>query len=121
MIHILNNMNYDDNLQLGAMMHKLLNHKIKMLTIDEIQDNHKLRLEHLNMKYNFKIEDKDAQEVALFQGQFQGKCRNDRKIGHKAQNCKIYKISICSNAGKHQHSANQQWKRCNMKIIYTWI
>jgi hypothetical protein len=57
MIHILNNMNYDDNLQLGAMMHKLLNHKIKMLTIDEIQDNHKLRLEHLNMKYNFKIAD----------------------------------------------------------------
>ena len=40
------------------------------------------------MKSNEDNEDENVQDVALFGGQFKGKCRNYGMIGCKAQNCK---------------------------------
>ena len=85
MIHILNNMTSDYDLQL-AMMEKRINGTLNPLTVDEIRDDLNLRFERLNMKSS---EDENVQYVALFGGQFKGKCRNCGMIGHKAQNCKI--------------------------------
>ena len=85
-LHILNNMTADYDLQL-AMMEKRLNDKTNPLTVDEIRDDLNLRFERLNEKTN-NNEDEDNQDVAFFGGQFKGKCRNCGVIGHKARDCK---------------------------------
>ena len=84
-LHVLNNMTSDYNLQL-AMMEKRLNDKVNPLTIDEIRDDLNLRFERLNEKSNEDNENVDNQDVAFFGGQFKGKCRNCGVIGHKASN-----------------------------------
>jgi hypothetical protein len=50
-LHILNNMTADYNLQL-AMMGKRLNNKVSPLTVDDIRDDLNLRFERLNEKNN---------------------------------------------------------------------
>ncbi len=85
-LHILNNMTADYDLQL-AMMEKRLNDKVNPLTVDEIRDDLNLRFERLNKKNNDN-ENEDNQDVAFFSGQFKGKCRNFGVIGHKARDCK---------------------------------
>jgi hypothetical protein len=87
-LHILNNMTEDYDLQL-AMMEKRVTDKSNPLTIDEIRDNLNLRFERLNEKQNEESEHDSNQEVAFFGGQLKGKCRYCGAIGHKAKDCKL--------------------------------
>ena len=63
-LHILNNMTADYDLQL-AMMEKRLNDKANPLTVDEIRDDLNLRFERLNEKTN-NNESEDNQDVDSF-------------------------------------------------------
>jgi hypothetical protein len=65
MIHILNNMTLDYDLQL-ALMEKHINDKLNPLTVDEIRDDLNLRFERLNMKSNDESGNEEHQDVALF-------------------------------------------------------
>jgi hypothetical protein len=87
-IHILNNMTDDYDLQL-AMMEKRVTDKSNPLTIDKIRDNLNLRFERLNEKQNEESENDNNQEVVFLCGQFKGKCRNRGAIGHKGKDCKL--------------------------------
>jgi hypothetical protein len=64
-LHILNNMTDDYDLQL-TMMEKRVTHKSNPLTIDEIRDNLNLRFKRLNEKQNEQSENDNNQEVAFF-------------------------------------------------------
>jgi hypothetical protein len=77
-LHILNNMTADYNLQL-AMMEKRINDKINLLTVDGIRADLNLRFERLNEK-----KDDSGNE----DNQYKGKCRNCGMMGHKSVNCK---------------------------------
>jgi DNA-binding cell septation regulator SpoVG len=74
-LHILNNMTDDHDLQL-AMMEKRVTDNSNLLTIDEIRDDLNLRFKRFNEKQNEEIEINNNQEVASFGGQFKGKCQN---------------------------------------------
>ena len=87
MIHILNNLTSDYELQL-ALMERRVGDKEKPLTVEEIRAELSLRFERLNMG-STNNDDKDVMEdQALFSGQFKGKCRNCGQIGHKSYQCK---------------------------------
>jgi hypothetical protein len=83
-LHILNNMTDDYDLQL-AMMEKRVTDKSNPLTIDKIRDDLNLIFERLNEKQNEKIVDDNNQEAEFFGDQFKGKCQNCGAIGHKAK------------------------------------
>jgi CRISPR/Cas system-associated endoribonuclease Cas2 len=68
-LHILNNMTEDYDLQL-AMMEKIVTDKSNPVTIYKIRDNLNLRFERLNEKKNEESENDNNQEVAFFGGQF---------------------------------------------------
>jgi hypothetical protein len=85
-LHILNNMTANYDLQL-AMMEKRINNKINPLTVDEIRADLNLRFERLNEKKD-DTDNKDNEDVAFFGGQYKGKCRNCGMMGHKSTNCK---------------------------------
>jgi hypothetical protein len=68
-------------------MKKRINDKINPLTVDEIRADLNLRFERLNEKKD-DTDNEDKQDVALFGGQFKGKCRNCGMMGHKSINCK---------------------------------
>jgi hypothetical protein len=85
-LHILNNMTADYDLQL-AMMEKRINDKINPLTVDKIRADLNLRFERLNEKKD-DTDNEDNQDVAFFGGQFKGKCRNCGMMGHKLISCK---------------------------------
>jgi hypothetical protein len=63
-LHILNNMTDDYDLQF-AMMEKRVMDKSNPLTIDEIRDDLNLRFERLNQKQNEESENDNNQEVAF--------------------------------------------------------
>ena len=111
-LHILNNMTADYDLQL-AMMEKRLNDKANPLTVDEIRDDLNLRFERLNEKTN-NNESEDNQDVAFFGGQFKGKCRNCGVIGHKARDCKS---KLCQNGGQNGGNQNNFQGNSNQGII----
>jgi hypothetical protein len=67
-LHILNNMTDDYDLQL-AMMEKRVTNISNPLTIDENQDYLNLRFERLNEKQNEQNENDNYQEVAFFGSQ----------------------------------------------------
>jgi Zinc knuckle len=101
-LHFLNNMTADYDLQL-AMMEKRFNDKMNPLTVDEIRDDFNLRFERLNEKANYN-ENEDNQEVAFFGGPFKGKCRNCGAIGHKARDCKSKSYQNGGqNSGNHRN------------------
>ena len=104
MIHILNNMTSDYDLQL-AMMEKRINDKMNPLTIDEIRADLNLRFERLNMELSDDNENEGVEDLALFGGQFKGKCRNCGAIGHKAQDCKNKTQQNGTNHGNSQNGA----------------
>jgi hypothetical protein len=87
MIHILNNMTSDYDLQL-ALMERRINDKVSPLTVDEIRDDLNLKFERLNIKSYDESGNEELQDVAFFGGQFKGKCRNCCMIGHKSRDCK---------------------------------
>jgi hypothetical protein len=112
-LHILNNMTEDYDLQL-AMMEKRVMDKSNPLTIDEIRDDLNLRFERLNEKQNEESENDNDQEVAFFGGQFKGKCRNCGAIGHKAKNCKS---KMSQNGGQSSGNHNNLKKIQIMALI----
>jgi hypothetical protein len=65
MIHTLNNMRSEYDLQI-AIMEKRINNKVDPLTIDEIREDLSLGFERLNMKANEEIESEVAEDLALF-------------------------------------------------------
>jgi hypothetical protein len=67
-LHILNNMTANYDLQL-AMMEKRINDKINPLTVDEIRADLNLIFERLNEKKDDN-DNEDDQDVAFFGGQF---------------------------------------------------
>jgi hypothetical protein len=87
-LHIIDNMTDYYDLQL-AMMEKRVTDKSNPLTIDEIRDDLSLRFERSNEKQNKQSKNDKNQEVALFGGQFRGKCRNRGAIGYEVKNYRL--------------------------------
>jgi hypothetical protein len=71
MIHVLNNITSDYDLQL-ALMEKRIGDKEKTLTVEEIRADLSLRFERLNMNSSENGDVEDLEEHALFSGQFKG-------------------------------------------------
>jgi gag-polypeptide of LTR copia-type len=103
MIHILNNLNSDYELQL-AMMERRVGDIEKPLTVEEIRGELSLRYERLNMKSSNNSEGKVLEENAFFSGQFKGKCQSCGQIGHKSFQCK--------NRGSHHGENNGNSSGC---------
>jgi hypothetical protein len=87
MIHTLNNLTSDYDLQL-ALMERRVGDADKPLTVEEFRGEINLRFERLNMKTSTNEESEVLEEQALFSGQFEGKCRNCGQVGHKSFQCK---------------------------------
>jgi gag-polypeptide of LTR copia-type/Zinc knuckle len=87
MIHMLNNLTSDYELQL-ALMEKRVGDAEKPLTVEEIKAELSLRFEMLYMNANGNEEGEVLEEHTLCTGQFKGKCRNCGQFGHKAFQCK---------------------------------
>jgi hypothetical protein len=86
MIHVLNNLTPDYDLQVSFLERRIGDEK-DPLTVSEIRSELSLRLERLNNYSN--IDNTEASEVlAIYGGHFKGKCRNCGKIGHKLFQCK---------------------------------
>jgi hypothetical protein len=83
MIHILNSLTSDYDLQL-SLMHKRVGGADKPLTVEEVRGELNLRFERLNMKTSINEEGEVLEEQALFSGQSQGKFRNCGQVGHKS-------------------------------------
>jgi hypothetical protein len=105
-LHILNNMTDDYDLQL-AMMEKRVTDKSNPLPINKIRDYLNLRFERLNEKQNEENENDNNQEVAFFYGQFKGKCQNCGAIRHKANDCKS-KTNQNGNQNRGNHNNFQK-------------
>jgi hypothetical protein len=101
MIHILNNLTSDYELQL-ALMERRVGDVEKPLTIEEIRGELSLRFERMNMKSSNSSEGDNFEETALFTGKFKGKCRNCGQIGHKLFQCKN---QGSHNGGNNGHSS----------------
>jgi hypothetical protein len=115
-LHILNNMTEDYDLQL-AMMEKRVTDKSNPLIIDKIRDDLNLRFERLNEKQNEESENDNNQELAFFGGQFKGKCRNCGAIGHKAKDCKS---KMGQNGGQSSGNHNSFQKYSNNGAYCTY-
>ena len=99
MIHMLNNLTSDYELQL-ALMEKRVGDAEKPLTVEEIKAELSLCFERLNMNTNGNEEGDVLEEHTLFTGQIKGKCRNYGQTDHKAIQCKkkqINNVGINSN------------------------
>ena len=92
MIHILNNLTSDYELQM-VLLEKRIGNKSNPLEVDELREELNLRYERLCNQSESNNESKANEEHALFTSQFKGKCRNCGKIGHKAFQCKSKKDS----------------------------
>jgi hypothetical protein len=87
MIHILNNITPDYDLQL-ALMERRVGDADEPLTVEEVIGELNLRFERLNMKTSRNDEGEVLEEQALFSSQFKEKCRNCGQVGHKSFQCK---------------------------------
>jgi Zinc knuckle len=86
MIHVLNSLPTDYDLQVALLESRIGDEK-DPLTVSEIRSELSLRFERLNNHSNNK-NGEASDEMALYSGQFKGKCRNCGKIGHKSFKCK---------------------------------
>jgi gag-polypeptide of LTR copia-type len=98
MIHILNNLTSDYELQL-AMMERRVGDTDWPLTVEEIREELSLHFERLNSNSNNNSEGEILEEQALFSGQCKGKCRNCGLIGQKSFQCKNRAINNGGNNG----------------------
>jgi hypothetical protein len=87
MIHVLNNLTSDYDLQL-ALMEKRIGDREKPLTVGEIRADLSLCFESLSMKSTKNRDVEELEEHALFSVQFKGKCRNCGQLSHKLLKCK---------------------------------
>jgi hypothetical protein len=87
MIHILNNLTPDYDLQL-ALMERRVGDADEPLTVEEVRGELNLRFERLNIKTSRNEEGEVLEEQSLFSDQFKGKCRNCGQVGHKSFQCK---------------------------------
>jgi hypothetical protein len=87
MIHILNNITSDYDLQL-SLMERRVGDADKPLTVEEVRGELSLRFEKFNMNTSRNEEGEFLEEQALFNGQFKGKRRNCGQVGHKSFQCK---------------------------------
>jgi gag-polypeptide of LTR copia-type len=71
MIHALNNLTSDYDLQL-ALMEKRIGDKVKNLTVEEKRADLSLRFKRLNMNSSRKRDIEELEEHALFSGKFKG-------------------------------------------------
>jgi hypothetical protein len=82
MIHILNNLTADYDLQF-ALLKRRIGDKENPLTVEEIRAELSLRFDRLSSKLSYNDNGEEVKEMALFGGQFEGKCRNCGNIEHK--------------------------------------
>jgi hypothetical protein len=87
MIHILNNLTTEYNLQL-ALIEKRGGDSEKPLSSEEIKAELGLCFERLNVSSNQSNDNVVMEEHAFFSGQYKVKCHNYGQIGHKATQCK---------------------------------
>jgi hypothetical protein len=99
MIHVLNNLPTDYDLQL-ALLKKKIGDKDDPLTVEEIRADLSLRYEILNMKSTQNEKNKEFEENVLFRGKFKGKYRNCGWIGHDSLLCKSRSSQNSRNNGK---------------------
>jgi gag-polypeptide of LTR copia-type len=100
-IHILNNLTSEYELQL-AIMERRVGDTDWPLSVEEIRGELSLRFERLNSNSTNTSEGELLEEQALFCGQFKGKCRNCGLIGHKSFQCKNRAIN---NGGNNSNSS----------------
>jgi Zinc knuckle len=86
MIHVLNNLISDYDLQV-ALLERRIGDVEQPLTVSEISAELSLHFEKINNNLN-KDNGDNWEEMAFYGGQFKGKCRNCGKIGHKSFQCK---------------------------------
>jgi gag-polypeptide of LTR copia-type len=87
MIHVLNNVTSDYDLQVVLLLERRIGDEKDPLTVSEIRSELSLWFERLNNHSN-NGNGKASDEMAFFGGQFKGKCINCGKIGHKSFQCK---------------------------------
>jgi hypothetical protein len=108
MIHLLNNIPTEYDLQL-ALLERRLDDKDTPLTVEEIRAELSLHFERLNMKSTTIDENEELEVHALFRGQFKGKFRNCGRIGHKSFQCK--------NRSSHNDGNNSNTTGGNIALI----
>jgi hypothetical protein len=79
MIHVLNNLTPDYDLQV-VLLERRIGDVEQPLTVSEIRAELSLRFERINKNLN-KDNGDNLEEMALYGGQFKGKSRNCGKIG----------------------------------------
>jgi hypothetical protein len=105
MIHVLNNLTSDYDLQL-ALMERKVGDTEKPLTVQEIRSELGLCVKSLNLSANGSQESGIVGEHALFSGQLKDKCRNCGQIGHKAFQ---YKKKLNNNSGNSGNTTEQNY------------
>jgi hypothetical protein len=101
MIHILNNLTSDYDLQF-ALMERRVGDADKPLTVEEVRGELNLRFERMNMKTSRDEEGEVLEEKALFSGQ-RGKCRSFGQVGHKSFQCKHRSSHNAGNNGRNRN------------------
>jgi hypothetical protein len=91
MIHVLNNLTSDYDLQL-ALMERRVGDADEPITIEEIRGELNLKFERLNMKSSRNEEGEVLKELSLFSGQFKGKYQYYGQVGHKSFQCILVQI-----------------------------
>ena len=106
MIHVLNNLTSDYELQM-VLLEKRIGNKENPLEVDELREELNLRFERLSTQNESNNESKANEEQALFTAQFKGKCRNCGVLGHKSIHCKARR-----NHNDRQNDGNPQPPYC---------
>jgi hypothetical protein len=93
MIHKLNNLTSDYDVQF-ALMERKVSDGDKPLTVEEVRGELNRRFERLNMKTSSNKEGEVLEEHALFSGQFKGKCQIVVKLGTSHFSARIFQTTM---------------------------